>query len=66
LCYPAPLDNRSDDEVTRQRQIDKLTRVWAQLGFKHYRDGVHILDLNLVTLNEGLIHSRHQAEKHSR
>jgi hypothetical protein len=30
----------------------KLGKVWAQLGFEHFRDGVHVLDLNLVTLEE--------------
>jgi hypothetical protein len=28
--------------------------VCAQLGFKHFRDGVHVLDLNLVTFDNAL------------
>ena len=24
-------------------------QVWARVGFEHFRDGVHVLDLSLVT-----------------
>jgi hypothetical protein len=57
LCYPAPLGETDEDELSearRERAIAKLGKVWAQLGFEHFRDGVHVLDLNLVTLEERL------------
>jgi len=64
ICYPAPLGNRSDDPATRERQIDKLAQLWAHLGFEHYRNGVHVLHLNLTTLDENLTRLRHHAEQH--
>jgi GNAT superfamily N-acetyltransferase len=39
---------------------DKLSTVWAQLGFEHFRDGVHVLDFAITTLDEtiGKLHVR--------
>jgi hypothetical protein len=37
-----------------------LSEVWGQLGFEHFRGGVHGLDLNLVTLDESLERLRKQ------
>jgi hypothetical protein len=61
VCYPSPLaapgdEGRDDDPVERQAAVATLTGVWSQLGFEHFRDGVHVLDLALVTLNEALEH----------
>jgi hypothetical protein len=61
-CYPAPLDDNPDPaaeqipegEATRRKAIAALGRTWARLGFEHFRDGVHVLDLGLVTFEEKL------------
>ena len=72
VCYSVPLDESDDEEqdqddqeakaTGRQRAIAALDRVWAGLGFEHFRDGVHVLDLNLVTLQENLRQLRKNAE----
>jgi len=62
VCYPAPLDDAGDLEHRIARA--KLSEVWARLGFAHFRDGVHVLDLNLATLNENLAQLHKQAEPH--
>lgn len=59
VCYPAPLnglDHGQADEDPVQRQVAEaaLSEVWSQLGFEHFRDGVHVLDLALVTLDEAI------------
>ncbi|MDN3351335.1 hypothetical protein [Actinomadura sp. DC4] len=57
VCYPAPLGETDEGELSearRERAVNKLGKVWAQLGFEHFRDGVHVLDLNLATLEESL------------
>jgi hypothetical protein len=28
--------------------------VWSQLGFEHFRDGVYVLDLGTITLDEAV------------
>lgn len=33
---------------------DKLSTVWAQLGFEHFRDGVHVLDFAITTLDDAI------------
>ena len=53
-----------NDPVGRQRAVTALGEVWAQLGFEPFRDGVHVLDLNLVTLQENLARLRKRAERH--
>lgn len=71
-CYPAPLVESADDEtnhspddlIQRQLAILKLSEVWGQLGFEHFRNGVHVLDLNLATLDESLRQLRKRAERH--
>ncbi|WP_158894547.1 hypothetical protein [Amycolatopsis anabasis] len=68
VCYPAPLDapaHQRGDENPRERQaaITALAGVWGKLGFEHYRGGVYVLDLNLVTLDDRLRHLRKNAEQ---
>jgi hypothetical protein len=67
-CYPAPLAepgdaDGEDDPVARGVAEATLSEVWAQLGFEHFRGGVHVLDLNLVTLDESLERVRKQVEQ---
>ena len=61
VCYPAPLKEPTDPAADGQRDpadwdkaVTALGQVWAKLGFQHFRDGVHVLDLSLVTLDENL------------
>lgn len=61
LGYPAPLDEVYDPEDHVARA--KLSEVWAQLGFEHFSDGVHVLDLNLATLDESLEQLQKKAEQ---
>jgi len=66
-CYPAPIDEMDEEEpseAARERAIEALGRVWAQLGFHHFRDGVHVLDLSLVSLDENLSRLRKNAERY--
>lgn len=68
VCYAAPKDEldaeEADDLVAREHAITTLSRVWAQLGFEHFRHGVHVLDLSLVTLDEHLERLRKRAEQY--
>lgn len=59
VCYPAPLnglDHDQTDENPARRQAAEatLSALWSQLGFEHFRNGVHVLDLALVTLDEAI------------
>ncbi len=70
-CYPAPLgeagdaDREEEPEEAAERAVAMatLSEVWGQLGFEHFRRGVHVLDLNRVTLDESLERLRKQAER---
>lgn len=44
-CYPAPFegDRRPED---REREVEALGRLWAKVGFRPWRDGVWMLDLD--------------------
>lgn len=70
VCYPAPIDELNDEEpdspAAREQAIAALGKVWARLGFEHFRDGVHVLDLSLVTLDESLGRLHRHAEQHRR
>ena len=71
ICYPAPLDDATPDEAVdspedrerRQEAVATLSDVWERLGFEHFRDGVYVLDLNLLTLNERLTRLAQHAER---
>lgn len=63
VCYPSPPngpgnDQTDEDPIQRQVAVATLSEVWSQLGFTHFRDAVHVLDLALVTLNEAIEHLR--------
>jgi GNAT superfamily N-acetyltransferase len=67
VCYPAPIgepDEEEPSQAAREQAIQALGRVWAQLGFEHFRDGVHVLDLSLVSLHENLGRLRKNAERY--
>lgn len=67
VCYPAPIGDLSGDEPgasERQQAIASLGRTWAQLGFEHFRDGVYVLDLNLVVLDQSLQRLRASADQY--
>jgi len=61
VCYPAPISepdsaaqDSQDDDDAWDRAVAALQRTWGRLGFEHFRDGVFVLDLGLVTLDERL------------
>ena len=70
VCYPAPLNELTeagpDDhgDADWDKAVAALQKVWARLGFEHFRDGVHVLDLSLVTLDEKLGQLRKNAERY--
>lgn len=45
-CYPAPFEAASRQPEDRPRAVEALGRVWAKVGFRHWRDGVWMLDLS--------------------
>jgi GNAT superfamily N-acetyltransferase len=56
-CFPAPITGGPtdpDDKETRPLAIATLGKVWEQIGFEHYRDGVFVLNLGTVTLDEAI------------
>ena len=68
VCDPRPLPDPQDadgdeDPVEREVAVAVLSEVWTQLGVEHFRDGVHVLDLNLVTLDESLQQLRERAQQ---
>ena len=62
---PAATQNTTQgDPAERQKAVAALDRVWASLGFEHFRNGIHVLDLNLTTLDENLAQLRKNAERY--
>ncbi|OEJ23206.1 hypothetical protein AS594_00415 [Streptomyces agglomeratus] len=56
-CFPAPINggpSDPDDQETRPLAIATLAKVWEKIGFRHYRDGVFVVDLGSVTLGEAI------------
>jgi GNAT superfamily N-acetyltransferase len=45
-CYPAPFDGTSRQSEDQDRAVEALGRVWSKVGFRHWRDGVWMLDLS--------------------
>jgi hypothetical protein len=70
VCYPAPLNEPTGatpsgyDDNAWDQAVTALQRTWAQLGFVHFRDGVYVLDLSLVTLDERLGQLSRAAERY--
>jgi GNAT superfamily N-acetyltransferase len=64
-CYPAPFDGGSRPPEDQARAVEALGRVWSKVGFRHWRDGVWMLDLTThdmqATLAE-LVTARFAAE----
>lgn len=58
VTYPAPVDDA--EGADRRAATVKLGRVWQQLGFEPFRDGVWVLDLALVSLDQGVATLRKQ------
>lgn len=52
VTFPAPLDDSRG--AVREAAIEKLGRVWAQLGFAPYRDGTWVLDPASSALGDGI------------
>ena len=44
-CYPAPFEDATQDADDRAHAIAALDRIWAKVGFRHWRDGVWMIDL---------------------
>lgn len=71
-CYPAPLDDNPDPgtddtpagSAAHRRAVAALGRAWSRLGFEHFRSGVHVLDLNTVTLDQKLQKLRKAAQRY--
>lgn len=45
-CYPAPFEGASRQPEDQARAVEALGRVWSKVGFRHWRDGVWMLDLS--------------------
>lgn len=66
ICYPAPLDWPEDEEAAQwQAAVAALSEVWSHLGFEHFSNGVHVLDLALVTLDEAIHRLQQRLERHA-
>ncbi len=72
ICYPEPTDGsgtRGPDrgQSTRPKEaVQALGRVCARIGFEHFRDGVWMVDLNLVTFEEAFAQLRAEAQRYDR
>jgi GNAT superfamily N-acetyltransferase len=45
-CYPAPFEGTFRQLEDQARAVEALGRVWSKVGFRHWRDGVWMLDLS--------------------
>jgi GNAT superfamily N-acetyltransferase len=45
-CYPAPFEGTSRQPEDQARAVEALGGVWSKVGFRHWRDGVWMLDLS--------------------
>ena len=59
---PYPMEPGLDSETERAQAHSRLSTYWGTLGFKPFRDGVHVLDLALITLDDSMraLRSRHR------
>jgi hypothetical protein len=53
-CYPAPFEGPSRPPADQARAVEALGRVWSKVGFRHWRDGVWMLDLTTNDLQATL------------
>lgn len=55
LCLPGPLDRGQEaTEEEYEDAVRRMTRVWSQLGFRPFAEGVWFMDPNRRTLDESL------------
>ena len=54
-CYPAPFEAASHQPEDRARAVEALGRVWSKVGFRHWRDGVWMLDLSTSDMQATLV-----------
>lgn len=60
VCYPAPFERPSGPDGQprdfrpgeREAAVAKLSKLWATLGFEHFRDGVHYVSMSHTTFSE--------------
>jgi GNAT superfamily N-acetyltransferase len=45
-CYPAPFEGTFRQPEDQARAVEALGRAWSKVGFRHWRDGVWMLDLS--------------------
>lgn len=61
VCYPAPLDrDENSDSDPWDKAAARLATVSGTLGFRHFRNGVHVLDLAMVTLDDAVTGLQHR------
>jgi GNAT superfamily N-acetyltransferase len=49
-CYPAPFEGAPLGPEDQARAVEALGRLWSKVGFRHWRDGVWMLDLGATDL----------------
>lgn len=54
-CFPAPFDDTDLRAEDRDRAVEALGRVWSKVGFRHWRDGVWMLDLAANDVHSTLV-----------
>ena len=52
--YPAPFEGVSGQPEDHAHAVEALGRVWSKVGFRHWRDGVWMLDLTTNDIQETL------------
>lgn len=45
-CFPAPLDGAPQTDTEHRQSVDALGAIWSKVGFRHWRDGVWMLELD--------------------
>jgi hypothetical protein len=71
VCFPAPINGPDlaspggGGDAAWDQAVAALQRTWALLGFEHFRDGIFVLDLALITLDERLAQLARAAERYS-
>lgn len=49
-CYPAPFEGPSLPPEDQARAVEALAGVWSKVGFRHWRDGVWMVDLGTTDM----------------
>jgi GNAT superfamily N-acetyltransferase len=71
-CYPEPADfpgsgaGDGGRSARSKQAVPALDKVCERIGFEHFRDGVWMLDLNLVTFEEAFARLRTEAQRYGR